>query len=509
MNWTASIRSDLNREFLSNPEPEIGETVTVRLRHLPENRVSEVILAAHINGSANRIPMQRENGKSRFTWYSCDLTMTQESIRYSFIIRLKNGKTLVYTRGRVSSFHQNINRDFILSVKQTAPDWVKNAVFYHIFPDRFAPDRSGNGVQQGEYTFDGHQPQVMQWDDRPLEYKEGRCMDFFNGSLKGIEEKIPYLKKLGITALYLNPIFSGMTTHRYDCTDYFRVDPHLGGDEALIFLTDALHREGMKIILDVSINHTGIAHPWFVKAQEDPESEEAKYYYRNEDGTFGFWLDVPTLPQLRYSNPAVWEKMISGEDSLVRHYMKPPFNIDGWRFDVASMTGRRDRDQLCHEIFREIRRQVLKINPEAYIIGEEWEDASEYLQGDQWHSAMNYFGSVRPIRRFIGELDRFTDWHEEAVAAPPHNGDGAGRTAGGADYGNPPGSAAPAVQSAGLPRHASNTPPQSGLATGTVQGDRGAALPPARHPKRILRRRNRYRRTRPLRGGLPIPHALG
>ena len=422
MNWRASIRSDINSEFLSNPNPAFGETVTVRLRLLPEEEIMEVILAAHINGSANRIPMQRENRDSRFSWYSCHLGMTQKSIRYSFIIRLRNGKTLFYTRGRVTTFHQEIKRDFTLSVKDAAPDWVKSAVFYQIYPDRFAPDSSQTGVKNGEYTFDGHTPQTMGWTDTPLEYKDGHCMDFFNGTLRGIEEKIPYLKELGVTALYLNPIFTGMTTHRYDCTDYFRVDPHLGGDEALISLTDALHREGMKIILDVSINHTGIAHPWFAKARQDPKSDEAKYYYKNEDGSFAFWLDVPTLPQLRYSNPELREIIISGKDSLVRHYLKPPFKIDGWRFDVASMTGRRGRDQLCHDLFREIRKQVLDVNPEAYIIGEEWEDASEYLQGDQWHSAMNYFGSARPARRFMGELDRFIEWHEDAVTAEPTTG---------------------------------------------------------------------------------------
>jgi len=422
MNWRASIRSDINREFVSNPEPQLNETITVRLRHLPSKGILEVLLACNINGCASRILMQRKKGKSAFIWYSCELTMSQQSIRYYFIIRMHDGSALFYSRDRITTYHPDISRDFILEVSRPTPSWVKKTVFYHIYPDRFAPDTSGCGVQPGEYTFDGHKPEVMPWEAAPLEYEEGHCLDFFNGTLKGIEEKIPYLKTLGITALYLNPIFTGMTTHRYDCTDYFRVDPHLGGDEALISLSEALHREGMRIILDVSINHTGVEHPWFKKAQEDPQSEEAKYYYRNKNGNFAFWLDVPTLPQLRYSNPTIREKMISGEDSLVRHYMKPPFNIDGWRFDVAAMTGRRDEDQLGHELFQEIRRQVLDINPDAYIIGEEWEDASEYLQGDQWHSAMNYFGSARPIRRFLGELDRFIEWHTEAVPAPPTTG---------------------------------------------------------------------------------------
>jgi alpha-glucosidase len=424
MDWKASIASAVNHEFVSNPAPRLGEAVTIRLRHLPTDQVREVIINLELDGHASRLAMEEEPAEGGiFVWYRASFVMTQESVRYHFIIRLQDGNTLLYTRGRVTPYHPDTDRDFILETARPTPDWVKSSVFYQIFPDRFAPDAHGTGVRTGEYTYDGGTARAMAWTDTPLEYREGHCLDFFNGTLGGIEEKIPYLKSLGVNALYLNPIFTAKTTHRYDCTDYFHVDPHLGGDEALISLSAALHREGMRLILDVSINHTGADHPWFMRALADPDCEEAGYYYRNADGNFAFWFDTPTLPQLNYGSPAVWETIISGEESLVRHYVKPPFNIDGWRFDVGSMTGRRGSDQFSHEIFSAISKRVREIKPDAYLIGEQWEDAVPYLRGDQWDSAMNYFASCRPLRRFAGELDRFIQWTEAASTAPPTTGE--------------------------------------------------------------------------------------
>ena len=156
--------------------------------------------------------------------------------------------------------------------------------------ERFCNGNPENDVKDGEYIFDGFPcKKVKDWDSVPEPYSKAHCLDFYGGDLEGIRQKIPYLKKLGVTALYLNPIFYAATVHKYDCLDYFSVDPHFGGDKALSDLTDELHKNGIRIILDVSINHTGIANKWFNRdgtffpisegAFNNPSSTEREFYF--------------------------------------------------------------------------------------------------------------------------------------------------------------------------------------------------------------------------------------
>lgn len=415
--WTESIHSDVTPLFVTSLHPAPGEEITIKLRLARGTALKEVQLRRILNGAVDARPMAPAGESGPFQWYALTLTMEEPRLQYQFLLRTEE-ENYFYTRRGITTIHPTEDHDFVIDAGtfSAAPDWVARSVFYQIYPDRFFKGDPSVDVQTGAYTFDGGEPRAMSWTDTPLEFPEGRCMDFFNGDLEGIRQKIPYLKDLGVNALYLNPVFQARTTHRYDCTDYFAVDQALGGDDALIRLTEALHAEGMKIILDVSINHTGTDHRWFQKALADPHGEEASYYYIDpETGEFAAWLGVPTLPQLNYNSPALRRIIWEDEDSLVRRYLKPPFSIDGWRFDVGNMTGRRGTDQLGHLIFREIRRAAREVNPQAYIIGEHWEDSIAYLLGDQWDGAMNYFACARPLRRFAGAQDVFIEGHD----APP------------------------------------------------------------------------------------------
>lgn len=215
-----------------------------------------------------------------------------------------------------------------------------------------------------------------------------------------------------INCIYLNPIGISKTTHRYDCCDFFHVDPKLGGDDALISLIQTAHKLSIKIIVDISINHTGIEHPWFKKALKDKQCKEAKYYYIDKNNEIAFWQDVKTLPQLNYNNQELRDLIYRSKNSVIKKFLAEPFFQDGWRFDVADEVGRRGEDQLNEEIWKEIRKSIKEENPSAYILGESWIDSSSHLQGDQWDATMNYIGCSRPIRRWMGEQDRFTcnDW---------------------------------------------------------------------------------------------------
>lgn len=421
--WLNTLHSEVNAQFVSNPYPAYGERITIRLRVSSKAPLKTLWLRGLRDGLSMRQQMYVQAEKELFSTYACEIVCDAARFHYSFEIETPEG-FFFYTRKGIHTIHPTEDNDFVILTDLVVPSWVPGAVFYQIFPDRFKNGNPGIGVKEGEYTFDGHPVTRMNWSDPPLEYQEGFCLDFYNGDLAGIEQALPYLQDLGITALYLNPIFSAKTTHRYDCTDYFHVDEHLGGDEALIQLTETAHGMGIRIIVDVSINHTGIEHVWFKKAQENPDSEENSLYYRNDDGSFVYWFDVPTLPQLNFGNQNLRRLIWEAEDALVRKFVKPPFLLDGWRFDVANQVGRHGKDQFCHEIWREIRKAVKEENPEAYIIGEHWEDPAIYLQGDQWDSAMNYFASGRPLRRWSGERDRFLTkhWGHDPEADTPATG---------------------------------------------------------------------------------------
>lgn len=255
-----------------------------------------------------------------------------------------------------------------------------------------------------------------------LPYEEGFCLDFYGGDLEGVKEKIPYLKELGVTAVYLNPIFRAPSVHKYDCIDYFHVDPHFGGDEALAELSKALHENDMKLILDISINHTGTAHKWFNKdglyfdksegAYHNPKSRERGYYFFHEDNTYHGWYDNLGLPTLNYTSGSLRDIIYRAEDSVLKKWLKPPYSIDGWRFDVADVFARNNEVQLNHELWPEIRKNIREENSQAYILAEDWGDCADYLQGDEWDSPMNYYGCGRVIRQFLGEPDLFMGRNE-------------------------------------------------------------------------------------------------
>ncbi|CEM01903.1 unnamed protein product [Vitrella brassicaformis CCMP3155] len=412
LRWVDSIFHETNTDFVSNPYPSFLDTITLDLRFLKTDQVKTVFLRAILNGTAHHIRMHLVSDAiattTVFSIYRCEFTFRQSRLSYHFVLETTEG-LIFYTRRGVHKIHPPEAFNFLIMSDFEHPEWVPSAVFYQIFPDRFRKRKEGGlGVRQNEYDFDGHPALEMEWGSEPLEYKEGWCMDFYNGDLDGIRESIDYFKELGVNALYLNPIFAARTTHRYDCTDYFNVEPHIGGNDALARLIGDLHRAGMYLMLDVSINHTGLEHQWFKTACADPMSEEAGYYYRDVNGDYACWYGVKTLPQLNFGSHLLREKLIDPHNPhcLVKHWIR--FGIDAWRFDVGSETGRRDSDQYTNDIWRAVRTAVKSEKRNAYIIGEHWEDYAEYCQGDQWDSSMNYFGCLRPLRRFAGEADHFT-----------------------------------------------------------------------------------------------------
>lgn len=262
------------------------------------------------------------------------------------------------------------------------PEWAKHAVFYQIIPDRFANGNPTNDPKR-----------ISKWGDKPT------TESFFGGDLQGIIDHLDDLTDLGITAIYLTPIFEAPSNHKYDSTDYLEVDPHFGDLKVLKKLVNTAHSKGIKIVLDAVFNHISadslqfkdvIKHgenskyaDWFhihefpVKVKEDNPNYDA----------FGFVAD---MPKLNTANPEAREFLLN-----IAQYWIQEVGIDGWRLDVAN--------EIDHAFWRDFRKLVKEINPEAFIIGEVWTDSLRWLQGDQFDSVMNYPFSKRLIEFLLTE----------------------------------------------------------------------------------------------------------
>lgn len=281
--------------------------------------------------------------------------------------------------------------DFRLTTYGPAPAWVADSVMYQVFCDRFA--RSGRvTAAPPSWTV------PAAWSDPVVERGPHTPFQFFGGDLWGVAERLDHVARLGADLVYLTPFFPARSNHRYNASSFDRVDPLLGDDRALAHLTEQAHRRGMRVIGDLTLNHSGDTHDWFRRAQEDPASEEAGYYFFHEHpDTYECWLGERSLPKFDFSSPALLARLVDGPDSIVGRWLCPPFSLDGWRIDVANMMGRLGADDRAHAVARIVRRTVREAKPDAYLLGEHFHDASADLAAGGWDGVMNYAGFLRPV----------------------------------------------------------------------------------------------------------------
>lgn len=411
--WLYGIYSDTTKYYVSNPYPKKGETVTISLQMSKEAKPEGVFIRFREFGMESFKKMELVS-KGKVLRYAVKVTPKEKRFHYQFLIGV-DGKQYFYTQYRLTDYIPDETRDFVLLTDFSAADWVKNSVFYQIYPERFCNGNPSISVRDGEYCYQGVPAKAMPWESPALPYEQGRNVDFFGGDLEGVIQKLDYLKELGINALYLNPIFYSPSSHRYDSLDYFTVDEHLGGDKALGRLLSEAHKRDMKVMLDISINHTSSDAKWFNKsgdfydtslgAYHNPDSQERKFYFIREDGSYDMWAGVPTMPKLNYGSGELRNIIYKDSDSVLKKWLKAPYGIDGWRFDVADCLARNEDLDVHEEVLREIRQYLKEEKREVFLLAEDWVDCTEDLQGDRWDSTMNYFGCGRPVRQFVGESD--------------------------------------------------------------------------------------------------------
>ncbi len=394
--WLASVHHDGSARYVSNPYPRLGEKVRVRLRTGAAAPVRRAWIRTAPDGEQALTPMTPAGVAAPARSWEAELAVAEPSVHYRFVLEAEDGVWFHSAAGS-TAFDPLDATDFRLVSDLAPPAWVRGAVFYQVFPDRFAR----GDPSPGPGAPPGPGPGTLPWEAPPpedLPFPEV----FYGGDLAGLAARLDHLAALGVNALYLNPIFTSPSNHRYDVADFEHVDPRLGGDAALARLREALGARGMRYLLDLVPNHVGNRHPWFLVAQADPAAPEAEFFtFERHPDRYATWLGVRTLPKLDYRSAELRRRVATGEDSVVRRWLRPPWSADGWRVDVGNMLGRQGAVQLGAEVARAIRAATKETRPDAFLLGEHFFDATAQLQGDEWDGVMNYGGFTFPLWHWL------------------------------------------------------------------------------------------------------------
>lgn len=352
-------------------------------------------------------PMARSFADSELEYYSAAVPLTDTRFAYIFELDCADGRTRYLSEeGLTDTYDHDLGYfNFFQYTSQfpcdtmEVPQWVKTAVCYQIFPERFF---MGQSEKDTGYI-------NAKWGEKPTP------KSFYGGDLFGIREKLPYLADLGVDLLYLNPVFCSPSNHKYDTVDYETVDPAFGGNAALKELIAECHRRGMRVMLDGVFNHCSCRHPFFLDARErGTASPYYDWFLWNGDGSYRTFGSVPYMPKLNTGN----EDVIRYFSRLAVRWMED-CGVDGWRLDVS--------DEISHKFLRKFREAVLAQRADAVIIGEDWHRAARYLNGDEYDGLMNYaltkacldllaFETIGPAQ-FRDRLVRL--YHTYSLAATP------------------------------------------------------------------------------------------
>lgn len=393
-----------------------GTEVTLRARLRETQSVSYYLILVHPDGHTERRPVQREAERISVSFVCPETGL----MHYAFLADRDGGRCFGPDG---ESCGQSPTSFWPLTVYDPAfytPAWFRGSICYQIFPDRFRKSAAADTERRAE-THRQKQRRVFlheSWAEEPLWQarageKEYAPEDYFGGDLKGIEEKLPYLKELGVGCLYLNPIFEADSNHRYNTADYRQIDPLLGTREDLISLTGKARECGIEILLDGVFSHTGADSRYFDRkntygggAYHDPDSPFGSWYrFEHWPDTYECWWGFKTLPNVEETDPS-YGAFIHGDDGVLAFWQA--CGTKGWRLDVA--------DELPESFIRAVRRRVKTEDPEAVLLGEVWEDASDkqgpegrrtYVDGAELDGCMNY-----PFRKAVlsflnGETDAY------------------------------------------------------------------------------------------------------
>lgn len=397
--WLALPHHDGSARYVSDPRPQLSDTVELLVRVPLEAEVTAVHVRLTPDGEQQFVRAELARATATDAWWRAEIVCHNPVTDYRFLL---SGGPTKYAWLNGNGVHQRDVPDAsdfrLLATDSPVPTWAEGAVVYQIFPDRFARSSAANERPLPTWAI------PAEWGD-PVDTTPGVIAhQFYGGDLDGITEHLDHLEELGVDVVYLTPFFPAGSNHRYDAASFTTVDPLLGGEPALHRLSAAAHARGMKVMGDFTTNHTGDTHEWFVAASgpKGPDTVEHGFYIW-EDGDYVSWLGVKTLPKLNHLDAELRRRLFGDESGVVRKWLTGPDALDGWRVDVANMTGRwRDTD-VNHAVARQMREAMAARAPEALLVGEHVHDYTVDLPGDGWHGVMNYAGFCKPVWTWLRE----------------------------------------------------------------------------------------------------------
>lgn len=384
--------------YVPNQKPQLGDKVKLRIRiHESFGSINQVLIRQSDSGEGFLTPKLKVFAKRHgWNWYEGTITIFNPEVHYRFFIELKNKESYWLNAVGLHELDQPDRDDFKINTYNRVPKWATGAVLYQVFPDRFAKSSDAEDRKLPKWAL------PKKWSDSVIAKGPGTAEQFFGGDLKGIEEHLDHLKKVGATILYMTPFFPARSNHRYDAASFDEVDPLLGGNDALKSLVEKAHSMGLKVMGDLTANHAGDSHEWFVAAYKNPSApESAFFYFSDENKKYDAWWGVPSLPKFNWNSQELRKRFIQGKNSVVAKWLKSPYNLDGWRIDVANMAGLIRDDNFNREISNLIRKTMDEVSEDTFLIGEFTSDAANHVEGDNYQSTMTYANFTKPLWRWM------------------------------------------------------------------------------------------------------------
>ena len=439
-----ALFSDETQTFKTPYEPKSGDTVTLKIRTLK----NDVLKAyAVINGVKRN--MEKYMTDDSFDWFKVEFKCPSKAVRYYFRL-VDEDDAVCYNRlGGVENSQPEYDFSFVPDRK--VPDWAKGAVYYQIFPDRFCNGNPDNDVEDNEYYYTGgHSRRVREWYKLPDELDVN---NFYGGDLQGVMQKLDYLQELGVEVIYFNPLFVSPSNHKYDTQDYGYIDPHLAVIEEdcdhrmqhwekhngyapkyikrvtsrknleasnayFAELVKEIHSRGMRVVIDGVFNHCGSFNKWLDRegiyldkeGYEYGAYQSAKSPYRSyfrfkkpaeAKSEYEGWWGYATLPKLNYEHSAELVEYIMQTGGK---WVAEPYNVDGWRLDVAADLGHSEKYN--HKFWKQFHDRVRQSNSEALVLAEHYGSPESRFDGGEWDSVMNYDAFMEPVTWLLTGLDK-------------------------------------------------------------------------------------------------------
>ncbi len=445
-----ALFTDSTQEFRIPMEVNTGDMVTFRFR-TGKNDVDDVYFAEEHEEEKK---MNKAESDGLFDYYEYQMKVPDYPVYYRF--HVVHGDDHCYYNRLGADKDGKWYFDFCLMPGFFTPEWAKGAIMYQIFVDRFCRGDVSTDVVDQEYIYLGKPvTHVKDWYEYPAAMDVDR---FYGGDLQGVWDKLDYIRSLGVEVIYFNPLFVSPSNHKYDTQDYDYIDPHFGkipkdGGETVSWdaadnrnaskyrirttdrenleasnrffadLVAEIHRRGMRVIIDGVFNHCGSFNKWLDRegiyeqsegyepgAYVSKDSPYRKFFrFKDENGwpynkSYEGWWDYETLPKLNYEeSPELYQYIME----IGRKWVSPPYNVDGWRLDVAADLGH--SSQFNHQFWKDFRKAVKSANPEAVILAEHYGNPAPWLEGDEWDTIMNYDAFMEPLTWFLTGMEKHSD----------------------------------------------------------------------------------------------------